>query len=50
MMKTRSKKDTAVSSTGDGIEEANATALVAEEYVRIQGQEDSEETLSAPRG
>ena len=50
MMKTRSKKDTAVSSTGDGLEEANATALVAEEYVRIQGQEDSEETLSAPRG
>ena len=50
MMKTRSMKDTAASSKGDGNEETNATALVAKEHVEIQEQDDSEETLSIPRG
>ena len=50
MTKTRSMKDTAASSKGDGDEETNATILVAEEHVQIQEQDDSEETLSVPRG
>ena len=50
MTKTRSMKDTVASSKGDGDEETNATTLVAEEHVQIQEQDDSEETLSVPKG
>ena len=49
MMKAKSMKDTAASSKGDGDEETNATALVAEEHVQIQEQDESEETLSIPK-